>query len=60
MVWSFLMTVEQNMTEQQRADFIKRRRNRSIAIGIALAVLVAIFYAITIAKVGPDVLVRDL
>ncbi|WP_332718589.1 hypothetical protein [Pelagibacterium mangrovi] len=54
------MTVEQNMTEQQRADFIKRRRNRSIAIGIALAVLVAIFYAITIAKVGPDVLVRDL
>lgn len=54
------MAVEQNMTEQQREDFMKRRRKRSIAIGIALAVLVAIFYAITVAKLGPDVLVRDL
>ncbi|WMT87839.1 hypothetical protein NO932_04330 [Pelagibacterium sp. 26DY04] len=54
------MTVEQNMSQEQREAFMKRRRKRSIAIGIALAVLVAIFYAITIAKLGPDVLVRDL
>lgn len=54
------MTGEQNMTQEQRRDFVKRRRKRSIAIGLALAVLVAIFYAITIAKLGPDVLVRDL
>ena len=54
------MTVEHDMTEQQRQDFIKRRRKRSIALGIALALLVAIFYAITIVKLGPDVLVRDL
>lgn len=54
------MTSEQNMTEQQKQDFLKRRRKRSIAIGVALALLVAIFYAITVAKLGPDVLVRDL
>lgn len=51
---------QQDMTEQQKQDFLKRRRKRSIALGVALAVLVAIFYAITIAKLGPDVLVRDL
>lgn len=54
------MAVEQNMTEQQRQDFMKRRRMRSVAIGVALAVLVAIFYAITVTKLGPEVLVRDL
>ena len=54
------MADEQNMTEKQRQDFLKRRRMRSIAIGIALLLLVVIFYAITIARLGPDVLVRDL
>lgn len=54
------MTVEHDMTEQQRLDFIKRRRRRSIALGVTLALLVAIFYAITVVKLGPDVLVRDL
>ncbi|HCE24996.1 MAG TPA: hypothetical protein DF282_21150 [Hyphomonas sp.] len=60
MVWSALMTVEQNLTEQQREAFLKRRRKRSIAIGIVLAVLVAIFYAITIVNIGPEVMVREL
>lgn len=54
------MTVEHELTEQQQQDFIKRRRRRSVALGIALALLVAIFYAITVVKLGPDVLVRDL
>lgn len=54
------MANERDMTEQQREDFLKRRRRRSIAIGVVLAVLVAIFYAITVAKLGPSVLIRDL
>ena len=30
----------------------KARRNRSVAIGVFLVVLVAIFYVVTIAKMG--------
>lgn len=37
--------------EQQR-----KRRGRSIAIGVTLAALVVIFYVVTIIKLGPDVL----
>jgi hypothetical protein len=37
--------------EQQR-----KRRGRSIAIGVALAALVVIFYVVTIIKLGPNVL----
>ena len=36
------------------------RRRRSIALGILLAVIVAIFYALTIVKMGPAVFNRDL
>jgi hypothetical protein len=36
------------LTERQR----KARRNRSIAIGVALAALVIIFYAATIVRFG--------
>lgn len=54
------MTVEQNLTEQQKEAFLKRRRKRSIAIGVALVILVAIFYAITIINLGPEVMVREL
>lgn len=36
------------LTESQR----KARRNRSIAIGVALAALVVIFYAVTIVRFG--------
>ncbi|MCW2308195.1 hypothetical protein [Rhodobium gokarnense] len=44
------------LTEEQK----KRRRARSIAIGLALAALVAVFYAVTIIKLGPGVLERPL
>jgi hypothetical protein len=43
------------LTEAQK----KSRRQRSIAIALALGVLVALFFAVTIAK-GPAVLVRPL
>ena len=38
------------LTEAQR----KARRSRSIAIGLALAALVIVFYLATIAKFGPS------
>ena len=41
-------------------DEQKRRRQRSIAIAVALGALVLLFYAITIAKLGPQVLNRPV
>ena len=38
-----------DLTEAQR----KSRRNRNIAIGVALAGLVVLFYAVTIIKMAP-------
>ena len=38
----------------------KRRRSRSIAIALALAALALLFYVVTIAKMGPQVLNRPL
>jgi hypothetical protein len=37
----------------------RRQRTRSIAIAVALGVLVAIFYAVTLVK-GPGVLTRPM
>ena len=39
---------------------VRRRRARSIAIALALGALVLLFYAVTIVKLGPDVLRRPL
>jgi hypothetical protein len=44
------------LTDEQK----RRRRARSIAIALALGALVALFYAVTIVKLGPGVLVRPL
>jgi hypothetical protein len=38
----------------------KRRRSRSIAIAVTLVALVALFYVLTIAKLGPQVLQRAM
>jgi hypothetical protein len=38
----------------------RRRRNRSVAIGLALGFLVLLFYAVTLAKLGPQVLNRPM
>jgi high-affinity Fe2+/Pb2+ permease len=38
------------LTEEQR----RRRRSRNIAVAVVLAVLVAIFYAVTIVKLGSN------
>ena len=44
------------LTEEQK----RRRRNRSIAIALSLLALVALFYVVTIVKLGPGVLSRPL
>lgn len=44
------------LTEAQR----RRQRARSIAIAVALAGLVALFYLVTIVKLGPGVMNRPL
>ena len=38
----------------------KRRRGRSIAIAFALAALVVLFYVVTMAKLGPQILNRPM
>jgi hypothetical protein len=44
------------LTEEQ----VRRRRGRSIAIALSLALFVALVYAVTIVKLGPAVLIRPL
>lgn len=44
------------LTDKQK----KARRSRNVAIGLALAALVIIFYLATIAKFGPSILDRPL
>ncbi|MGO9004770.1 MAG: hypothetical protein ACLQB4_03265 [Beijerinckiaceae bacterium] len=38
----------------------KRRRQRNLAIGLAVGFFVLLFYVVTIAKLGPGVLNRPL
>ncbi|SCZ25011.1 hypothetical protein [Afifella marina] len=38
------------LTEEQK----RSRRRRSVAIGLILAALVVVFYAITIIRIGPN------
>jgi hypothetical protein len=44
------------LTEEEK----KRRRMRSVAIALVLGGLCLLFYAVTIAKLGPGVLDRPL
>ena len=39
---------------------LKRRRSRSIAIAVALGALVFLFYVVTMAKLGPQILNRPM
>ncbi|MEO8669080.1 MAG: hypothetical protein ABI399_11230 [Bauldia sp.] len=44
------------LTEKQ----LRRRRARSVAIAVTLAVLVALFYAVTIVRIGGNIAGRPL
>ena len=39
---------------------VRSRRNRNVAIGLAIGFCVVLFYVVTIAKLGPGVLRRPL
>jgi hypothetical protein len=39
---------------------LKSRRQRNVAIGLAIGFFVLLFYVVTIAKLGPGVLERPL
>ncbi|WP_319530927.1 hypothetical protein [uncultured Cohaesibacter sp.] len=47
-------------TVQLNEEQKKRQRNRSIAIAVVLGLLVVLFYAITIVKMGPGVMNRPM
>lgn len=44
------------LTEEQR----RARRRRSLALALVLGVVVILFYAVTIVKLGPQVMIRPL
>ena len=44
------------LTDEQK----RRRRSRSLAIGLVVGALCALFYVVTIVKLGPGVLIRPL
>jgi hypothetical protein len=44
------------LTEEQR----RRRRVRSIALGLVLAALAVLFYVVTVVKLGPSILNRPI
>jgi hypothetical protein len=48
------------MAAQPTPEEQKRRRQRSLAIALTLGVLVVLFYAVTIAKLGPQIMQRPL
>lgn len=57
------MTEPKSPSDKQQAldaEFIARRRRRSIALGLALGAIVLIFYVLTIVKLGPNVFDRVL
>lgn len=60
-----MMTKEDQLQEQRDAQGLteadrRRRRSRSVALAVVLGLLVALFYVVTIAKLGPEVLQRPL
>lgn len=48
------------LSADKQAEFLVRRRRRSVALGIVLAAIVLIFYVLTIVKLGPNVFDRVL
>lgn len=44
------------LTDQQK----KAQKSRSVALGIVLALLVVLFYVVTIIKIGPGIMNRPM
>lgn len=54
------MIVDKNAPRQLTPEEQKRRRQRSLALALTLGALVLLFYIVTIAKLGPQVLQRPM
>jgi len=48
------------VADDNRQEWERRRRMRSIAIGLALAALVVVFYVATLVRLGGNVMNRPL
>jgi hypothetical protein len=48
------------MAAELSPEDLKRRRRRSLAIALSLGALVVLFYVLTMAKLGPQILNRPL
>ena len=48
------------MSDEEQREWERRRKMRSVAIALALAALVVLFYVATIARLGGNVLNRPL
>ena len=48
------------MADDEQKEWQRRRRMRSIAIGLALAALVVLFYVATLVRLGGNVMNRPL
>lgn len=46
--------------DPKEAARLASRRKRSIALGIVLGIVVVLFYALTVVKMGPAIFNRDL
>ena len=54
------MSNEEEYPKPLTAEEVQRRRKRSLAIALTLGALVVLFYVLTIAKLGPQILNRPL
>lgn len=52
--------VEQKPPVRLTPEEQKRRRKRSLALALTLGALVLLFYVVTVAKLGPQVLQRPM
>jgi len=52
--------MEPNTPSRLTPEEQKRRRKRSLALALTLGALVLLFYVVTIAKLGPQILNRPL
>ena len=48
------------MSDKEQSEWVRRRKTRSIAIALALAALVILFYVATIVRLGGNVMNRPL
>jgi hypothetical protein len=48
------------VSDKEQSEWVRRRKTRSIAIALALAALVILFYVATIVRLGGNVMNRPL